>query len=73
MRLLSSTLIACALIAMFLVLFVILVVVFSTLPLILVIWFLNIVDNSRGLTYLTFQFIDSFSIDIDILSIVLQC
>ena len=39
MRLLLST-IACALTAMFLVLFVILVVLFSTLPLILVIWFL---------------------------------
>ena len=30
----------------------------------------NIVDNCRGLTYFAFQFINSFSVDIDILSIV---
>ena len=30
----------------------------------------NIVDNCRGLTYFAFQFINSFSIDIDILSVV---
>ena len=30
----------------------------------------NIVDNCRGLTYFAFQFINSFSVDIDILSVV---
>ena len=30
----------------------------------------NIVDNCRGLTYFAFQFINSFSVDIDILSII---
>ena len=30
----------------------------------------NIVDNCRGLTYFAFQFINSFSVNIDILSVV---
>ena len=30
----------------------------------------NIVDNCRGLTHFAFQFINSFSVDIDILSII---
>ena len=30
----------------------------------------NIVNNCRGLTYFAFQFINSFSVDIDILSVV---